>query len=276
MSMQLPFSRFSLLSIIVAGFLAVSGISCDIFDLSAYKLKITSTNGDFAGTLAIDGEASSSISGKKISGTFYEYNKDLSNYNSLIVTAQKSMRVSVLTVYIYRQNDIDEKWTLTSCNNDTVLEISYSNPDANPNSDDDNNDTSTNTDSTTDTSLQARSDSVLRDDVDGDGVDDAGCVGTSSGNVPNQITGVALTPGTEVMTISWTDPGDTSITQYTINYGTDSSSLDQSETVLVSTLSDTSYTITGLTSATEYFFTITATNTNGTSDASDVESDTVN
>jgi fibronectin type 3 domain-containing protein len=82
---------------------------------------------------------------------------------------------------------------------------------------------------------------------------------TSAGNPPTAPAGLSATAGNTQISLSWT--ASSGATSYTLYRGTSSGS----ETSLISGLTSTTYTNTGLTNGTTYYYKVTATNTAGTS-----------
>ncbi len=116
-------------------------------------------------------------------------------------------------------------------------------------------------------------------------LDEADVAGTESNsasattnNVPSQVTGLTATKQTNVLTIdlSWTAPsnGGSTITGYQIERSLDNSSW--SDLVANTGTTSTTYSDTGLSQGTIYYYRISAINALGTGSASDVASDTTN
>lgn len=91
----------------------------------------------------------------------------------------------------------------------------------------------------------------------------------TSGSVPAQVTGLAATPSTGQVTLSWS--AASGATSYTVERSTSSSGPFTS----IATPSGTSYTDTGVTAGTTYYYEVAGVNSAGTGPASSVVSATV-
>ena len=81
--------------------------------------------------------------------------------------------------------------------------------------------------------------------------------------VPGKPTGFSATGGDAEVSLSWSNPNDTSITKYQVRHKADSSFADGDdlwEDITGSGSGTTSHTVTGLTNGTEYVFQIRAVN----------------
>ena len=85
---------------------------------------------------------------------------------------------------------------------------------------------------------------------------------------PAAPTGLTATAGDQQVTLSWDDPGDSSITVYRYRQSTDGGRSFTDHSIAGSGASTTSYTVTGLTNDTAYTFEIQARNIAGWSRAS--------
>ena len=85
---------------------------------------------------------------------------------------------------------------------------------------------------------------------------------------PAAPTGLTATAGDQQVTLSWDDPGDSSITVYRYRQSTDGGRSFTDHSIAGSGASTTSYTVTGLTNDTAYTFEIQASNSAGWSRAS--------
>lgn len=89
-------------------------------------------------------------------------------------------------------------------------------------------------------------------------------------SVPAKMPKPAVTGGDKKATVTWSKPADSTVTGYTIQYGTDSQNLSDTKEITGADITSTD--ITGLLADTTYYILIAAKNSVGTGDYSDIAS----